>query len=297
MKRYIIFTILSVLLLSVMAAADFSADVAVLSKELTGTKLTGVAGSMLKNEKVNVYIKDGEKNSIWSLVTKEGQILSLEEKELSDPTLKVFTDLATITAIQASPAPAAALKTALEDGRITYEALGFWHKIKFSFSNFFVKMFGSSKEEEKAVKEEVKEEKKTEKEQTKVEQKTEILEKKAEKEELKEEKKEEVKKEKTEDVITETKPEETSSTYTISLTNTGFDPAALNIKVGDTVEWKVVRSGNFKNGMILGTQSCVAIKSKILNNGESFKWKFDKVQTCTIVDGIITTQIGTVVVE
>ncbi|MEK6937827.1 MAG: hypothetical protein AABX04_02160, partial [Nanoarchaeota archaeon] len=280
--------------LSALAAADLSTDVAAFSQELTGTKLTGVAGSMLKNEKVNVYIKDGEKILILSLVTEDKQVLSLEEKELSDPTLKVFTDSATITAIQASPAPTIALKTALEDGRITYEAIGFFHKIKFGFSNFFVKMFGSGKVEEKAVKEEVKEEKKTEKEETKEEtndDKTPV------KEEIKEVKEEEKKDEVIAETVPEEIPEEKFHTYSISLTNTGFDPATLKIKVGDTVEWKVARNGNFKNGMILGTQNCVAIKSKILNNGESFKWKFDKVQTCTIVDGIITTQIGTVVVE
>ncbi|MFH0701243.1 MAG: hypothetical protein V2A62_02280 [Candidatus Woesearchaeota archaeon] len=294
MKNYIILMIISVLLLSVIAVADLSADAAALSKELTGTKLTGVAGSMLKNEKVNVYVKDGEKTLILSLVTEDKQVLSLEEKELSNPTLKVFTDSITITAIQASPTPAVALKTALEDGRITYEAIGFWHKMKFGFSNFFVKMFGSGKEEANEVKKEVKEEKKAEKEELKEE-------KKDDKTPVKEEAKEVKEEEKKEEVITETVPpeipEEKFHTYNISLTNTGFNPATLKIKVGDTVEWKVARSGNFKNGMILGTQSCIDIKSSLLKNGESFKWKFDKVQTCTIVDGIITTQLGKVVVE
>ncbi len=85
--------------------------------------------------------------------------------------------------------------------------------------------------------------------------------------------------------------------YTINVTTDGFDPATLTIKVGDTVEWKNIRTGNLDQVMIIGAQQCTKIKSGVLETDEMFSWTFDKAETCTIVDGITTTQTGKVTVE
>jgi len=287
MKYLGVILIIFSLLLSTLAVADLSGDVAKFGQSLIGTKLTGVAGSMLKNERVNIYIKEGEATKVFSLITEKMVVTSLTEEELKDPTLKVFTDVDAFNNIKNSVNPYNELKKALDEGKITYEAVGFFKKIKFGFSNFFTKLFGGSKEDNTKVKNETTEDKKGEQQP----QKNETV----QKEEPKIEKKNETSSEKnqTKEPETEVKGE----THTVLLQNTGFSPVTLTIKVGDTVKWKVSRSGNFKNGMILGTQNCVAIKSKILNVGEEFEWTFDKAETCTFVDGIITTQISKVIVE
>ncbi len=309
MKYFSVILIIFSLLLSSLAVADLSTDVTILSQQLSGTELTGVAGAMLKSEKVNVYIKDGENTQVFGLVTEKRKVISLAEGELEEPTLKVFSDLATITSIQNSATPADDLKKALDEGKITYEAVGFFKKVKFGFSNFFTKMFGGSKDDQKDMKEEVKEELKNE---TKEEKKIEQEQKKNETEQKVEEKKEEVKSEEKNETTSDNPENETETeveleeenevevkgeTHTILLQNNGFSPATLNIKAGDTVKWKISRSGTFKNGMIIGTQSCIDIKSKILSNGEEFEWQFNEAGTCTVVDGIITTQISKVIVE
>ncbi|MFA6462286.1 MAG: hypothetical protein WCV90_08545 [Candidatus Woesearchaeota archaeon] len=296
MKTIGIFLIIMSLLLSSLAVADFSTDVTTFSNDLTGKELTGVAGSMLKNERVNVYIKEGEKTWTLGLVTESRKVVSLKEEELTNPTLKVFSDMETVTSIQNSATPADDLKKALEDGKITYEAVGFFNKIKFGFSNFFVKMFGSSKEDKKELKNETKEDKK----EPVKEKETKTEEKPVEKVENKttEENEPKVGEEKKTDLepVVDT-PVDTAKTYTVNLEAKGFDPVTLKIKKGDTVEWKVTRNGNLHQAMILGTQNCVGVKSKILTTGESYKWKFDTATTCTVVDGITTTQTSKITVE
>jgi len=350
MKYFSVVLMIMGLLLSSLAFADLSSEITALSTQIVGSELTGVAGSMLKNERVNMYLKDGESTKVFSLVTEKRKVISLAEGELTDPSLKVFSDLDTVMALKNSATPADDLKKALDEGKITYEAVGFWNKIKFGFSNFFMKIFSpkESKEAKEEAKEEVKEEKKEEQEQKKEEIEQKVEEKKEEQEQKKEEieqkveekkeeqeqKKEEIeqkveekkeeqeqKKEEIEQKVEEKKeevkaelpaknetleepeseveeePELEGETHTVLLENNGFNPATLTIKVGDTVKWKVSRTGNFKNGMILGTQNCVEVKSKILNNEEEFEWQFKEAGTCTFVDGIITTQISKVIVE
>ncbi len=110
----------------------------------------------------------------------------------------------------------------------------------------------------------------------------------------KESKVEEVKKE----VVAE-KPKEEVKTQSnvIKVTASGFDPKELKVKVGETVEWKNMRTGKIDKALIVGAQNCYYLKSAILESGESFKYTFDKTDTCTIVEAITTTQVGKVIVE
>jgi plastocyanin len=178
-----------------------------------------------------------------------------------------------------------------------------------------MKIFGpkESKDEKEELKNETKEEKKQEQEQKKDETQEKVEDKKEEKTDDSPEVNEtssndqeegddnsnqkETEVESETEVEVEVEEEFEGETHTVLLENKGFNPSSLTIKVGDKVKWKVSRTGNFKNGMILGTQNCVGVKSKILNNGEEFEWEFKKAETCTFVDGIITTQVSKVIVE
>ncbi len=108
---------------------------------------------------------------------------------------------------------------------------------------------------------------------------------------------EEVEETKTKEIVEEIVEEESTNTHTINFVADGFEPDELTIKVGDTVEWKNTRTGNLDLAMVIGAQQCTKIKSGVLKTDETFSWTFDKAETCMIVDGITTTQLGTVIVE
>ena len=111
--------------------------------------------------------------------------------------------------------------------------------------------------------------------------------------ETKEVTKDETSEKKEETKATEVKPK----SNVIKVTDKGFVPSELKVKVGDTVEWQNTRSGRISKALIVGTQNCYYLKSAILESGESFKYTFDKAETCTIVEAITTTQVGKVIVE
>lgn len=95
-------------------------------------------------------------------------------------------------------------------------------------------------------------------------------------------------------------PVKTGETHYVDMIDGGFekDKAVITIKVGDTVVWQNVREAvQFNKAMIIGTQKCSKVKSEVFVPGDSFKWTFMEPMTCTIVDGIYTTQSMKVIVE
>ncbi len=87
------------------------------------------------------------------------------------------------------------------------------------------------------------------------------------------------------------------STY-ITLTGVGFGVPDVHIKVGETVAWKNEREGRQTKAMVLGTQWCSGIvRSKLFGPGEVYRATFDKKGTCTVVDGMYTTELMKVIVE
>ena len=98
-------------------------------------------------------------------------------------------------------------------------------------------------------------------------------------------------------VVTETEKEVKSTTHTVKMTSSGFNPDKLYIKLGDTVVWENVRSGKINKAMIIGVRECRQIRSDFLKSGESFSWTFIAPVTCTIADGVMTTKESKIVVE
>lgn len=87
------------------------------------------------------------------------------------------------------------------------------------------------------------------------------------------------------------------STY-ITLTGVGFGVPDVHIKVGETVAWKNEREGRQTKAMVLGTQWCSGIvRSKLFGPGEVYRATFNKAGTCTVVDGMYTTELMKVIVE
>lgn len=90
---------------------------------------------------------------------------------------------------------------------------------------------------------------------------------------------------------------DTGETHIVDLIDGGFEVPEITIKAGDTIIWQNVREKIPNKALIIAVQPCPKIKSTIFLPGSSFKWKFEKPLTCTIIDGIFTTQAMKVRVE
>ena len=82
----------------------------------------------------------------------------------------------------------------------------------------------------------------------------------------------------------------------VSLIGVGFSVPEVTIKVGETVAWKNEREGRQQRAMVLGTQWCAFVKSGFFNPGEVYRATFNKIGTCTVVDGMYTTETMKVIV-
>lgn len=310
----------------VVAETDLTAQVEDLKAQVEGKDLTGLSAKLFANDNINIYVMmENGQQFVVGVVTKDKKVSSVNVGAIESPTLKVYTDEKTIVEIQSASSSVGALQLALREKRITYDAVGFMNKVRFAFISVFARLSAGSTDEKVAVaakQEEKKEEVKNE--EAKVEEKK-VDEQKvdASKEEPKivvgqtkdevtvagevkpevkpeESKKPEMVKEKeaveVEVSLDEKKVEEV--VHTVSITKDGFKPVSIEIKKGESIEWKNERDqgARLNKAMIVGTQKCSKMQSKIFNSGETFKWKFDKAETCIVVEGIDTLKLMTVVV-
>ncbi len=338
MKKILFLVMVSVMMLQVFALVENSSPLSIQTAELKsqveGKELIGLSAKLFGNEKVNVYVTaDDGSQFIVGVETKDKKVVLVTESGVEKPTLRVYTSEKVIREIMAAHEPLTALQQALQEEKITYNAVGIFNKIKFSFISLFAK-FGT-----KGLVNEKVEGKKEDKPVVKVEgQKNEkvtvavpaasgavgvdgktisVSEKAAEKITANVVKNQEKQEEKVDATSEEKKPamtkiapakeidviaendEKNEVVHSVAIRKNGFDPLTVTVKVGETVEWKNERDAKvtLNKGMIVGALQCSRIKSKILAAGEMFRWKADKVGTCTIVEGISAVQTGTLVVE
>ena len=88
---------------------------------------------------------------------------------------------------------------------------------------------------------------------------------------------------------------ENVKTYQVKITDDGFEPPVIQIKVGETIEWENVRKN--KKAQIIGIKQCYKVKSKLLNPGEKFNWTFQVAEPCTVVDVVIKGHLNKITVE
>ena len=254
------------------AMADLDVVFDSAKEDLEGQPLPGPLAGLFNKQRINIHVANSEGIDFNAgLVTENKKVVKLQNSLLEKPTLNVYTSEKTVNKITNSANPLKSLQEALSNKEITYKAVGFVNKIKFGVSSLFVKIFGSFQDEGTTI-EETKEEPEV----------VDVTEKKEEVKEKVEEKKVE---------------EPKSDVIIVEITDKGFDPKKLMLEVGDKVEWHNVRTKNPKQAMIVGAQLCRDIRSGIFQPGEIYEWTFDKAITCTIVDGIITTQVSTITVK
>ncbi|OGI64701.1 hypothetical protein A2642_01875 [Candidatus Nomurabacteria bacterium RIFCSPHIGHO2_01_FULL_39_10] len=342
MNKILFMVIVSVMMLQSFALVENSSPLSIQTAELKtqveGKELIGLSGKLFGNEKVNVHVTaDDGSEFIVGVETKDKKVLLVKEGGLEKPTLRIYTTEKVIREIMAAHEPINALQLALQDEKITYNAVGFFNKMKFSFISLFAK-FGTKglvnekvdvKKDDKPVVKVAENagEKGSEKviidvpaasnsavadgktisvpaqAAEKITANVVVNEQKSEEkvDAASEEKKPTMTKiapAKEVDVIPED-DEKNEVVHLVAIRKAGFDPISLTVKLGDVVEWKNEREPkvNLNKAMIVGTQQCAKIKSKILAAGETFRWKADKLGSCLIVEGISAVQTGTLIVE
>ncbi|MBI2661899.1 hypothetical protein HYX11_00375 [Candidatus Woesearchaeota archaeon] len=316
MQKWFLFCLLiSLISTIVIGEENFVKQVNDLKTQVENQELTGLAGALFANDNINIYVNlNNGQQQIVGIVTQDKKVLSMNVGAVEKPTLKVYTDEKTVLEIQNARSSVDILQAALREKKITYEAVGFFNKIKFAFISAFARMSSKELKEEKLTEKEKKEdlkevEKEAKKEEKKEEPKVVVGETKDNVEvvgEVKSEAKEETKKlevvkengtEVNVEIPVETKIE--GVVHTVLIKKDGFEPSTITIKKGETIEWKNERDSKARlnKAMIVGAQLCSKIKSKIFNSGESFKWTFENRQTCTFIEGIDTMKLMTVIVE
>jgi len=144
MKKILFLVLCSVLVLQSFALVEnsslLSVQTAELKKQVEGQDLTGLAGKLFANEKVNVYVTaDDGLEFIVGVETKNKKVVLVQEGGVEKPTLQVYTSEKVIREIMAAHDPVAELQQGLQGGKITYKAVGFLNKVKFSFISLFAK--------------------------------------------------------------------------------------------------------------------------------------------------------------
>ncbi len=88
--------------------------------------------------------------------------------------------------------------------------------------------------------------------------------------------------------------------HVVQLKSDGFSPDKLTINTGDKIKFKNMRdkAPNIYPAIIIGGAGCEKFQSSTIEPGESYEFTFnEQVKRCIIVDGVMTTQSMTLVVN
>jgi plastocyanin len=292
-----------ILLLCPLVTAGIDYNVEDVASKIKGKSLPMPLNLFISDERINVQIElVNSENLDLGLLIKDDQIIDLKSVWLDNPTISIFTKQKTIETIYQAEDPFVAVREEISEGNIKFEAHGLLKSLKFFFLSIFVNQadvesveeVAENKDSSNEVTGQVISDIKTEAETTgteSIETDTKVTEEVKEAEEKVEVPKEVETPKKVVKKVTGPK------THFVEMINTGFEVNSITIKVGDTVTWDNVRDGQYNLAMIIGAQQCTKVKSKMYGAGESYSFTFDKAETCTIVDGIMTTQIMKVVIE
>lgn len=103
----------------------------------------GFIKTIFGNERINleVSLENGSKRE-YGILTEKGTIISVEKQYLEDPTLNAKISEATINKLLQAEDQVGALKEALDNKEIGYEAVKVKTKVKTFFARIALKVFG-----------------------------------------------------------------------------------------------------------------------------------------------------------
>ena len=262
-----------------MAEIDLTDQIQILQQRMQDTKIPGIAGTLIGNQRINVHVGISDTEQIIiGIITEDKTVKSIAVAEVKDPTLDVYTTLKTVQKIIKAENSLGQLKKSISGKEITYTAHGALNTVKFNSALILFKWFGPNPEAE---------------EETVVENET------VASESIEEPTIEETPVvEEINETVSAPPTEERETVHTMPLVGVGFPENVFTIKVGDTIEWKNEREGlRYDKAMIVGTRLCSRVKSPLYSIGESYKYTFTQKGTCLIVDGVYTTEILKLTIE
>lgn len=134
MRKIIFLILLTFLASSVLAEVHITQ----LSDQVVGLELPGIAGILFGNDRINIEVITPEGMENYKLVVVDKVITEFSTGILSDPTINAQGNTDLIDDILESEDPLQEFRAALDDGRITYQGVGVWSKIKLFFVSLFV---------------------------------------------------------------------------------------------------------------------------------------------------------------
>jgi hypothetical protein len=103
-----------------------------------------VITSLIGEERIRteISLNDETKLIIGITTDADAKITSFEKGEISDPTIRAYTNESTVRTIMNSDDPVSAFQDALDSGAITFEGVGLGDKIKVGVMKVVVKIAG-----------------------------------------------------------------------------------------------------------------------------------------------------------
>jgi hypothetical protein len=89
-----------------------------------------------------ITLNDGSVLILGIVTDSDANVVSFVNETISDPTIRAYTDEATVNAILTASNPIAAFQDALESGAIRYEGVGFSNSLKVGLMKAGMKLLG-----------------------------------------------------------------------------------------------------------------------------------------------------------
>lgn len=258
MEKKVILVFVLVMLLPSAIALNLTQQVELVKELAQGKELHGPLGVMFGDQRVNVYVIG--QVGVMGVVTKDKKLRSISTEPTIVPTGELWLTQETMQIILTASHPLNTSERAWKAGFLTYKPQGAWQRIRFWLLSFFS---GFGERNDDAV--------------NKVNWSVELLPYGHGKYQP----------------LPELLPlpGQVAVMYVVELTDDGFSTRELNLKVGDTLQWKNTRQGRFgryTDAFIIGGWDCPTIKSEILHPEDTFTHTFTEPGRCTITDGIYT---------
>ncbi|GEM_PF-4065471 len=265
-KILLMFIMLSILLPSIFAQTVFDPTVVV------GKSLPSSVARFFSNERIQIEVK-GESTQIHVIIIEKGIVKEATTTAIEDATIKVYTTKTVIDRIFAAKNPVRELRKAIKAKEITYKGVGFVKKTKIAMALTVLAASSWFEEDEEETTTSTNSEESIQPVQVREENNASAQ------------------------VAATVSEVSSKTTHEVKLTSNGFEPETISIKVGDTIKWENTRSGTINTALIIGVRSCRDVRSKILKSGESYEYTFNKEDTCSITDGVMTKKQSQVTIE
>ena len=104
--------------------------------------------SLIGEERINceISLDDGNMLTIGIKTDEDAKVISLEKGEISDPTVRAYTNESTVRTIMNSSDPVSAFQDALNTGKIKFEGAGLGNKIMLRTMDIAIKLYCFFKE-------------------------------------------------------------------------------------------------------------------------------------------------------